>query len=186
MRNPLNAMQILFINVIMDGPPSQSLGVDPVNKTVMKRPPRPKNAPVITHRLLSRVLFSASIIITGVLFIYAYEIGDGFSTRDQTMTFTAFVVLDLASALQNRGVTCGFGDNKMLLTTVGVSLFAQMCFVYIPALQAVFQTEALALRDLGVLATLVLFSIALHEVRRRWEREQERKDALFSFSNDDV
>ncbi|TIB03125.1 hypothetical protein E3P96_01968 [Wallemia ichthyophaga] len=186
MRNPLNAMQILFINVIMDGPPSQSLGVDPVNKTVMKRPPRPKNASVITNRLLTRVLFSASIIITGVLFIYAYEIGDGFSTRDQTMTFTAFVVLDLASALQNRGVTCGFGDNKMLLITVAVSFLAQMCFVYIPTLQAVFQTEALALRDMGVLSSLVLFSIGLHEIRRRWEREQERKDALFSFSNDDI
>lgn len=168
------------------GPPSQSLGVDPVNKTVMKRPPRPKNAPVITKRLLTRVLFSASIIIAGVLFIYAYEIGDGFSTRDQTMTFTAFVVLDLASALQNRGITCSFKDNKMLLTTVGVSLLAQLSFVYIPTLQAVFQTEGLALRDIGILGSLVLGSIALHEIRRRWEREQERKEALFSFSSDDV
>ncbi|KAF7782760.1 hypothetical protein Agabi119p4_2136 [Agaricus bisporus var. burnettii] len=29
--NPLNAMQILFVNILMDGPPSQSLGVDPVD-----------------------------------------------------------------------------------------------------------------------------------------------------------
>uniref|UniRef100_A0A183DIX6 Cation_ATPase_C domain-containing protein n=1 Tax=Gongylonema pulchrum TaxID=637853 RepID=A0A183DIX6_9BILA len=30
--NPLNAMQILWINIIMDGPPAQSLGVEPVDR----------------------------------------------------------------------------------------------------------------------------------------------------------
>lgn len=37
---PLNAMQILWINIIMDGPPAQSLGVEPVDKDVMAQPPR--------------------------------------------------------------------------------------------------------------------------------------------------
>lgn len=34
--NPLNAMQILWINILMDGPPAQSLGVEPVDHEVMK------------------------------------------------------------------------------------------------------------------------------------------------------
>jgi Ca2+-transporting ATPase len=38
--NPLNAMQILWINIIMDGPPAQSLGLEPVDDEVVKRPPR--------------------------------------------------------------------------------------------------------------------------------------------------
>lgn len=105
--NPLNAMQILFINILMDGeytsstssfrwqrlmsapvagPPSQSLGVDPADRSVMKRPPRKKDAPIINKRLIARVLFSASMIIVGVLFIYLYELSDGsMSRRDQTM-----------------------------------------------------------------------------------------------------
>jgi Ca2+-transporting ATPase len=29
---PLNPMQILWINIIMDGPPAQSLGLEPVSK----------------------------------------------------------------------------------------------------------------------------------------------------------
>ena len=37
---PLNPMQILWINIIMDGPPAQSLGVEPLTKDVMKTPPR--------------------------------------------------------------------------------------------------------------------------------------------------
>ncbi len=32
--NPLNAMQILWINILMDGPPAQSLGVEPVDKVI--------------------------------------------------------------------------------------------------------------------------------------------------------
>ena len=38
--NPLNAMQILWINIIMDGPPAQSLGVEPVDPDVIRQPPR--------------------------------------------------------------------------------------------------------------------------------------------------
>ena len=68
------------------GPPSQSLGVDPVNKDVMQKPPRPKNAPVLNRQLLTRILFSASMVVLGTLFIYAYELSDGSMTRrDQTM-----------------------------------------------------------------------------------------------------
>ena len=38
--NPLNPMQILWINIIMDGPPAQSLGVESADKEIMKKPPR--------------------------------------------------------------------------------------------------------------------------------------------------
>ncbi len=72
---PLNAMQILFINILMDGPPSQSLGVDPVDrKSVMARPPRAKNAPVLNTRLLYRIAFSATMVVLGTLYVYVHEL----------------------------------------------------------------------------------------------------------------
>ncbi|POW11746.1 hypothetical protein PSTT_05071 [Puccinia striiformis] len=102
---PLNAMQILFINILMDGPPSQSLGVDPVNKEVMKRKPRSKHSSVLTMRLLYRIGFSAIMIISCTLFIYLFDLkGIEAGQRDQTVTFTSFVFLDLISAIQNRGL----------------------------------------------------------------------------------
>ncbi|GAA5909288.1 hypothetical protein JCM6882_003789 [Rhodosporidiobolus microsporus] len=172
--NPLNPMQILFINVIMDGPPSQSLGVDPVDRDAMRRPPRPKNAPILTRRLMYRVGFSASLIILGVLFVLGRELGDGSDlARDQTMTFTSFVFLDLASALQNRGLNVPLfagQTNKMLLLAVSVSFLVQLSLIYIPFLQSVFQTQALSLRDLTVLLLLGGCSMSVHEWRRRYER----------------
>ncbi|KAG8995566.1 High affinity Ca2+/Mn2+ P-type ATPase-like protein [Tulasnella sp. JGI-2019a] len=172
--NPLNAMQILFINILMDGPPSQSLGVDPADRSVMRRPPRKKEAPIINRRLISRVLFSASMIVFGVLFVYMYELSDGsMSKRDQTMTFTAFVFLDLASALQNRGLNCGFTQNGMLILTVSISFMVQLVLIYFPLMQSVFQTESLALNDLVVLLMLGCTSLLLHEGRRRYERKMD-------------
>ena len=38
---PFTALQILFVNLVMDGPPAMSLGVDPVSPDAMRRPPRP-------------------------------------------------------------------------------------------------------------------------------------------------
>ncbi|KAG8952440.1 High affinity Ca2+/Mn2+ P-type ATPase-like protein [Tulasnella sp. 424] len=172
--NPLNPMQILFINILMDGPPSQSLGVDPADRAVMNRPPRKKDAPIINQRLITRVLFSAAMIILGVSFIYLHELSDGsMSRRDQTMTFTCFVFLDLVSAIQNRGLACGLLQNRILLTTVSVSLMVQLGLIYLPFMQAVFQTESLSLRDLFTLICLAGTSFSLHEARRTYERKLE-------------
>ncbi|KAJ7198484.1 Ca-transporting ATPase [Mycena pura] len=172
MSNPLNAMQILFINILMDGPPSQSLGVDPVDPAVMRRPPRKKDAPIITRRLLYRVLFSASIIVLGVLFVYIFALEDeNMSRREQTMTFTAFVFLDLVSAVQNRGIGCELLQNRMLVVTVSISAVSQLALVYVPFMQAIFQTASLDFGDLGVILGLAGTSFALHEGRRRYERK---------------
>ena len=76
----------MILNFWLKGPPSQSLGVDPVDPAVMRRPPRKKNAPIITQKLLWRVLFSASIIVIGTLFVYVFALEDSdMSKREQTM-----------------------------------------------------------------------------------------------------
>ncbi|ORX35719.1 hypothetical protein BD324DRAFT_631378 [Kockovaella imperatae] len=179
--NPLNAMQILFINILMDGPPAQALGVDPVDKEIMRRPPRRKGVSIISRRLLMRVGFSATMIVLGTLYVFAHEISDGsMSRRDQTMTFTVFVFLDLVSALQNRGLTCPLFRNRMLFLTVSISFIAQLGLIYISPLQHIFQTEALSLRDLLMLLGLAATSMGAHEGRRWWERKLVELEILES------
>lgn len=68
------------------GPPSQSLGVDPADPAVMRKPPRSKDEGIISRRVIGRVIFSASIIVFGTLFLYATALSDmAISARDQTM-----------------------------------------------------------------------------------------------------
>lgn len=79
----------------MDGPPAQSLGVEPVDEGVMRQPPRKKNAPILTTALIMRVVTSAVVMVAGTLFIYVKEMRDGIVTaRDTTMVrIFIFIIL---------------------------------------------------------------------------------------------
>lgn len=59
----------------------------------------------------------------------------------------------------------------MLITTVSISFITQLTLVYVPVMQAIFQTESLPLRDLSILLGLAGTSMTLHEARRTYERK---------------
>ncbi|KAG0359029.1 High affinity Ca2+/Mn2+ P-type ATPase-like protein [Podila minutissima] len=171
--NPLNAMQILWINILMDGPPAQSLGVEPVDDDVMKKPPRARDAPILTRLLLRRVLTSAAIIVAGTMYVYIHEMRDGHVTdRDTTMTFTTFVFFDMFNALACRSekksiFSVGFFTNKMFNLSVAGSILGQFLVIYMPFFQTVFQTEALTFTDLlGI--TLLTSSVFWAEEARKF------------------
>jgi Ca2+-transporting ATPase len=95
-------------------------------------------------------------------------------------TFSCFVFLDLVSAVQNRGLGCGITQNRMLLITVGASFMSQLGLVYVPFMQAIFQTEALPMDDLLLLFALAASSFVLHESRRRYERSLNQSETYAS------
>ncbi|XP_069492334.1 calcium-transporting ATPase type 2C member 2 isoform X2 [Ambystoma mexicanum] len=113
--NPLNAMQILWINIIMDGPPAQSLGVEPVDKDAVKQPPRNAKEAILNKTLILKILLSAVIIISGTLFVFWKEIPDGKVTpRTTTMTFTCFVFFDMFNALSCRSLNAMCVDQESM------------------------------------------------------------------------
>lgn len=178
--NPLNAMQILWINIIMDGPPAQSLGVEPVDKDVLKQKPRNTKEPMITRHLIINVLLSASIIILGTLWVYNREMVNGNTARDTTMTFTCFVFFDMFNALSCRSqtksiFTIGLWSNKMFLVAVTLSVIGQMFVIYFPPLQRIFQTEALTAKDLLFLAALTSSVFVISEIKKFIERQLQRR-----------
>jgi Ca2+-transporting ATPase len=58
----------------MDGPPAQSLGVEPVDHDVLKQPPRKPDQSMITKSLLVNILISAFIIVSGTLYVFYSEV----------------------------------------------------------------------------------------------------------------
>lgn len=174
--NPLNAMQILWINIIMDGPPAQSLGVEPVDGNVIRKPPRNVRDSIITRSLLVKVLVSALVIVCGTLFVFWRELQDNVITpRDTTMTFTCFVFFDMFNALSSRSQTrmvheMGLCSNRMFCYAVLGSLMGQMLVIYFPPLQSVFQTESLSLTDLVFLVALTSSVCVVSEAMKQAER----------------
>ncbi|ODM95806.1 Calcium-transporting ATPase type 2C member 1 [Orchesella cincta] len=183
--NPLNAMQILWINIIMDGPPAQSLGVEPVDRDVIRKPPRNVKEPMITRSLITNVLLSAAIIITGTLWVFKREMSDNMITpRDTTMTFTCFVFFDMFNALgcrsQEKSVfEIGLFSNRMFLIAVSLSMVGQMMVIYFPPLQAVFQTEALTLNDILGLIALTSTVFMVSEFKKYLERSSRSRGTSY-------
>ena len=191
-KTPLNAMQILWISkfhcfsislrrvltvadIIMDGPPAQSLGVERVDPDVMNRPPRKRNDAVLTQAVLRRVLTSATIIMVGTMLVYSHEmLADGQVTRrDTTMTFTCFVFFDMFNALSCRTESksvfrgeVGLFANNLFNWAVSLSVVCQLLVIYMPWLQEVFQTEAIGLGDLLRLVVLCSSVFWADEVRK--------------------
>lgn len=174
--NPLNPMQILWINVIMDGPPAQSLGLEPVDHEVLKRPPRKQKEQILSKSLMMNVLLSAAIIIAGTLWVFKETMEDGQMTaRDTTMTFTCFVFFDMFNALSSRSqerliYEIGFFSNKMFVVAVTLSILGQLAVIYLPPLQFIFQTESLALEDLLLLFALSSSVFVICETKKLFER----------------
>lgn len=189
----------------MDGPPAQSLGVEPVDPSVMGRPPRPKQARVLTKPLIQRVLTQALMIMLGTLVIYIYEMGDAdtaaaaaaagtkasrvVTAHDTTMTFTCFVLFDMFNALSCRSESksilrgeIALGSNKMFNYAVMGSLAGQACVIYLPVLQRIFQTEALGL---GHLVRLVCISSSVFWVDegRKYLNALKRRRAVVGYSS---
>lgn len=187
--NPLNAMQILWINILMDGPPAQSLGVEPVDHEVMKKPPRKRTDKILTNEVLQRLSMSAFIIILGTVYVFIKEMAEDaqVTSRDTTMTFTCFVFFDMFNALACRHATksifeTGLFANKMFNYAVGLSLLGQMCAIYIPFFQQVFKTESLSLGDLVFLLLVSSTVLIADELRKLWIKRNALNDP-YLYSN---
>ncbi|NXK89494.1 AT2C2 ATPase, partial [Formicarius rufipectus] len=174
--NPLNAMQILWINIIMDGPPAQSLGVEPVDRDTIKQPPRSITDTILSKSLILKIFMSALIIISGTLFVFWKENPkSGITPRTTTMTFTCFVFFDLFNALTCRSQTklileIGFFRNRMFLYSVLGSFLGQLAVIYIPPLQKIFQTENLGVLDLLFLTGLASSVFVVSELAKLCEK----------------
>lgn len=175
----------------MDGPPAQSLGVEPVDPAIMNRPPRSKTARVLTWALFKRALTSALIIMFGTLSVYFHEMDDNksISARDTTMTFTCFVFFDMFNALTCRSESKSILRGEIALTgnrifnlAISGSLLGQMAVIYVPFFQRIFQTESLGLRDLAALTGIASAVFWADEVRKYVKARNRGRRGLGNYS----
>jgi len=187
--NPLNPMQILWINIIMDGPPAQSLGVEPADPELMKRPPRNTKVAMLSRDILVNICLSAAIIVCGTLYVFKEMMEDGkITNRDTTMTFTCFVFFDMFNALSCRShtksvFTLGLFTNRAFCLAVLFSVLGQMLVIYTPPLQYIFQTEALSSWDLIFLVCLTSTIFWVSELKKFAERKVGARKKKLARSN---
>ncbi|XP_063888439.1 calcium-transporting ATPase type 2C member 1-like isoform X2 [Scylla paramamosain] len=178
--SPLNPMQILLINVIMDGPPALTLGMEPIDEDVKVQPPRDTTKDLITKKLVRNCVISAAVIICGTLWVFRSEMSDGRVTaRDTTMTFACFVMYDMFNAMSCRSDTksvleIGLTSNWYLFVALTATVGCLLGVVYLPFLQWVFQTEGIHLSDWLYLVCLTSTVLLVSELRKFLDRWAER------------
>ena len=134
---PLTAAQLLWINVIADGPPALALGLDR-NHSVMKRRPRPAAAPLLTRAGMRFILLSGALkaaLGIGLLFLLPALDYSGEQTR--TAVFLYESLAQLAFVYPARLIVARPQPNRILNTIVAVSVVLQLATVTVPGLRTV-------------------------------------------------
>ena len=105
-RKPFAAIAILWVNIIMDGPPAMALGVDKPSRGIMNRSPRPTDEPILTRDRWIAVVMSAIVMAVGTLAVFALAPGQeakaGVATVAGTMGFNTFVLFQFFNILNVR------------------------------------------------------------------------------------
>jgi Ca2+-transporting ATPase len=154
---PLLATQILWINLVTDGPPALALGVDPANEELMDQPPRPAGERVITRRMWRGIAFVGIIMAAGTLFVLDASLPGGFVDGSgdlryaQTMAFTTLMLFQIFNVFNarsdERSAFSHLFTNAWLWAAIGGSVALQALVVYLPFLQRAFGTTGLSAGD---------------------------------------
>lgn len=163
---PLNPVQLLWINIIMDGPPAQSLGVEASDKKIMKIPPSDEN--ILSRDNLLHILLVGLVMSAGTLAVYMYELSIGTpQILASTIAFTVFVMYQLFNVFN-----CKSNSNKRnntLIIAVVLSFILQICAIYIPALQKIFKTVAIPPESWILILVASLSIFVAEKIIKRFE-----------------
>ncbi len=117
---PFTALQLLWVNLIMDGPPALTLSLEPIRGSLMKNKPTPRNAHIVTKEMLARIIFNGVFISAVFMLQTTRNILGGTPEQSGTILFTLFVSFQLMNAfccreLGHESIFKHFFDNKLML-----------------------------------------------------------------------
>jgi Ca2+-transporting ATPase len=174
---PLLPLQILWVNLVTDGLPGLALAVEPEERNVMRRPPRPPRESVFARGLGVHVVWVGILMATLVVGTQVVALKSGFAAW-QTMVVSVMAFSQLAHVLAIRSeteslFTQGLLSNKPLLGAVSFTVLLQFAVIYAPALNNLFSTQPL--RPLELAWTLLAGSIILFAVEiEKWVRRKRQ------------
>jgi len=164
-------VQILWMNLVTDGMTSVALGLEPVEKGIMKRPPRAAREPILNQAGILMILLLGGYMGAATLWLFHHylmlEKGAEAVYTAQTVAFTGIIVLEMINVFNFRALcaplsTTGLFSNPFLLLAWVFSFGMQLCAIYVPFLQKVLHTVPLGWADWGLifLVSLPIFLMA--------------------------
>lgn len=182
---PLAAIQILWINLVTDGLPALALGMEPPERDIMTRPPRPPLEAVITRRRGLLILFHGTLIATvaGLGFWLTYQGDETHLGRARTVAFCVIAFAQLFFAIGCRSqhstmLTLGMFTNPHLFGAIVVSGLLQLSAVTLPFAQPVFEVATHLWSEWLLIGVLSLTPVTIIEVIKLVRAALRRRSPL--------
>ena len=156
---PFNPVQLLWLNIVMDGPPAQTLGIEGAEKDLMHRPP--ETGDILTKKTLIEILISGIVMAIGTIAVFSYQLSINSSeSKAMTVAFTLFVMYQLFNAYNRKANSDK--PSTYLYAAIVLSFLLQLLIIYLPQLQIIFRTTSISLID-WVVIIIVAFTIVIAE-----------------------
>ena len=175
---PVTPVQILWINLITAVALGLTLTLEPAEPGVMTRAPRRAGEPILSGLLIWRIVFVSFLFMVGSFGIFFWAETRGSPIEEaRTLVVNTLVVMEIfylfsvryvhGSSLTWQGV---FGT-PAVLAGVGIVVFAQFAFTYLPIMQSVFDTRAVSFTD-GLAVVAVGIALLVVVETEKWVRRQ--------------
>ena len=164
---PFSALQLLWINLIMDGPPALTLGLEPNYKDLMNRPPTKRDESIITKNMFIRIFVTGILMSVVFLCQYAFNFLGVPPEQELTVLFTMFVLFQLFNSFNCRelhleSIFKHLLKNKVMLIVVAITFLLQVLIIQFAG--AFFGTVPLSVETWLILVAMGLAVIAISEI----------------------
>jgi len=179
---PITPLQILWINMVTAVSLSLTLAFEPSEPGLMQRPPRPKAEPLLSVRLIGRILLVSSLLAAIALGMFEWSLRQHQDPQlARTLAINALVAGEMLYLINCRALYQttvswqGWLGNPYVWLGIGVLAVLQLALTYLPLMQRLFGTTALPWHDwigVGTCALLLYGGVELDKaLERAWRRE---------------
>ncbi|MEP9386435.1 HAD-IC family P-type ATPase [Mesorhizobium sp. KR9-304] len=170
---PMTPVQILWINMITSVTLGLALAFEPPEPNVMRRPPRPRDAPILSRFLVWRIVFVSLLFTLGIFGIFEYALQQGLGEDvARTMVVDTLVVMEIFYLFNVRYLhTTSFSfvgtmGTPAVLAAIAVVVAGQLAFTNAPFMHTLFGSAPVAFTDGLLIVGIGLALMAVLEVEK--------------------
>jgi len=171
---PVTAVQILWVNLITGVTLGVAFAFEPTETGTMARPPRRRDAPILSGALVWHVILVSGLFFAAVFGIFSYATDKGYPLPlAQTMAMNTLVVLEIFHLFFIRNIHstsltwAAARGTRVVWTVVIVITAAQFAITYLPPLQAVLGTQSVPHLDGILIVAIGAVFFAILEIEKQ-------------------
>lgn len=171
---PITPLQILWINMTTAVLLGLPLAFEPIERGVMRRPPRRLDMPVLDGALIRRIVLVSLLLLAGAFGLFLHHLGEGRALAEaRTVAVNVFVLVEMLYLFNCRSLTrsfwsLGLFSNLWVWGGIASMLALQLALTYWPPLNAAFQTAPIGWIDWLQIVAVAWTASLLIALEKHW------------------